>query len=104
MAKTYVHLSGSDVEDALVRAHGIELGKVDTPRAKLPRVCARGSTSNDPDGKFCVQCERAQTLEDAEERVRWKRGGHRLADLLDDPKIRAFMARRMRAGLARAAV
>ncbi len=104
MAKTYVHLAGNDVEDALVRAHGIELGKVDTPRAKLPCVCPRGSTSNDPDGKFCVPCGAVQTLEGAEERVRWKREEDRLADLLDDPKIRAFMARRMRARLARSAV
>ncbi|MGI0129286.1 MAG: tyrosine-type recombinase/integrase [Thermoplasmata archaeon] len=102
MAKTYVHLSGKEVEDALARAHGIELGKAETPRARLPRVCARCSTSNEPDGKFCVQCGGPLSLEGAEERARWKSEEDALADILDDPKVRGFIARRLKIKLARA--
>lgn len=102
MAKTYAHLSGKEVEDALARAHGIDLGRSETPKSKLPRVCARCSTSNDPDGKFCVQCGGPLSLEGAEERARWKADEEALADLLDDPKVRMFIARRLKARLDRA--
>lgn len=102
MAKTYVHLSGKEVEDALARAHGIDLGRSEAPQSKLPRVCARCSTSNDPDGKFCVQCGGPLSLEGVEERARWKADEEALADLLDDPKVRSYIARRLKARLGRA--
>ena len=101
MAKTYVHLSGKEVEEAIARAHGIEIGKVDAPKTALPRVCARCSTPNDSGGKFCIQCGGPLSLEGVEERARWKAEEDALADLLDDPKVRAFIARRLKARLAR---
>lgn len=103
MAKTYVHLSGKEVEDALARAHGIELGKTETPRAKLPRVCARCSTSNDPDGRFCVRCGGPLSLEGAEERAQWRLDEDHLADLLADPKVLSFLAQRLKSRIARSA-
>ena len=97
MAKTYVHLSGKEVEDALARAHGIDVGKAEAPKARLPRVCARCSTSNEPEGKFCVRCGGPLTLEGAEEAERWKGEEDQLADLLADPAVRRFLVRRLAA-------
>jgi integrase len=101
MAKTYVHLSGKDVEDALARAHGIEIGRTEAPRAQLPRVCVRCSTSNDPVAKFCLQCGGPLSLEGAEEAQKWKADEDLLADLLDDPKVRPFLARRLKSKVTR---
>ncbi|MGI0053044.1 MAG: tyrosine-type recombinase/integrase, partial [Thermoplasmata archaeon] len=100
MAKTYVHLSGKEVEEALARAHGIEVGRTETPKASLPRVCARCSTSNDPDGKFCLQCGGPLSLEGVEEAERWKGEQEQLAALLDDPRVRTFLARRLKDQMA----
>ncbi len=95
MAKTYVHLSGKEVEEALARAHGIEVGKVETPRARLPLVCARCGTSNDPGGSFCLRCGGPLSLEGVEEADRRKSEEDQLGDLLDDPKVRKFLSRRL---------
>lgn len=97
MAKTYIHLTGKDVEDALARAHGIEIGKVSTPRARLPLVCARCSTSNDPEGKFCVQCGGPLSLGGVEQVESERVEFDRIADLLEDPKVRRFLVRRLAA-------
>ena len=49
MAKTCVHLPGTGIENALARAHGVEVGKSQTLGRRLPRTGGRCSTSNGPD-------------------------------------------------------
>lgn len=95
MARVYVHLSGKEVEEALARAHGIDVGKSETPKARLPLVCARCGTSNDPAASFCLRCGGPLSLEGVAEADRWKREEDQLAELLSDPKVLAFLARRL---------
>lgn len=95
MAKTYVHLSGKEVEDALARAHGIDLGAVERPKVRLPLACARCSTPNDGDARFCVRCGGPLRL-DAVQRAENERAElDQLAGLLEDPSVRAYLARRL---------
>jgi integrase/recombinase XerD len=95
MAKTYVHLSGKDVEDALARAHGIEIGRSPATRQKRAAVCARCSAQNEPEARFCLQCGGPLSLEGAEDAEAWKSEERELARLLTDPAVRRFLARRL---------
>jgi len=56
MAATYVHLSGRDVDKALLKLHGIELEQTEN-EARLKVVsCARCGEKNSPTSKFCMRC------------------------------------------------
>lgn len=56
MAAVYNHLSGKDVDDALLRLHGIK--KEDTEETKKPnmRICSKCGTSNSILSHFCKKC------------------------------------------------
>ncbi len=73
MPARYVHLSGKDVDDTLLRISGIKKDaqeKAVSPTA--PRACPRCRTHNSPVAKFCMQCSSpldVQTALDIEERT-----------------------------------
>jgi integrase len=95
MAKTYVHISGRETEEALARAHGIEIGKAAKPQTKLPVVCARDGTANDPDAAFCLRCGGPLRVEAALELEQREGKYERLAELLDDPTVKRVLAKRL---------
>lgn len=55
MASVYVHLSGRDVDDALLRLNGM---KADVKHDTLIKtnLCPRCNSANSPDAKFCSNC------------------------------------------------
>ena len=56
MAAGYVHLSGRDVDNALLGVYGITEGeKAKEPAIKV-KVCPRCKEKNDPAAKFCRRC------------------------------------------------
>ncbi len=64
MAKVYVHLSGRDVDEAILRSHGIEVGGK-AEETKVPSRCPRCRTHNTPKARFCQACGMALTQEAA---------------------------------------
>ncbi len=57
MPSRYVHLSGKDVDGALLRINGIVTDAQDKiTSATAPKACPRCHTSNSPAAKFCMQC------------------------------------------------
>jgi integrase len=62
MTRIYVHRSGKNLDDALLKAHG--LVKDNTPQDKelAPIKCPRCSTINGATGKFCNKCGAALDL------------------------------------------
>lgn len=63
MPRTYVHLSGRDTDEAMLRLHGIQVEKDDLGERKLqPRVCPRCDTLNTYDAQFCRKCGSALQL------------------------------------------
>lgn len=73
MPSRYVHLSGKNVDDAVLRINGItpaEAHDVINPTAPLP--CPRCSTQNSPAARFCMQCSSpldAKTVLEIEQRT-----------------------------------
>ncbi len=61
MPRTYIHLSGKNLDDTLLRAYG--LFKDNTPNKDLaPIKCPRCGTVNGATGKFCYKCGAALDL------------------------------------------
>ena len=57
MASVYVHLSGRDVNKALLETYGIKMeDKEDIKTSLLPIKCSRCKLENEPSNKFCKSC------------------------------------------------
>jgi integrase len=66
MASVYVHLSGRDVDKALLQIYGIEKEKENKEESELkPKKCSRCNESNSATGKFCVRCGMPLSMESA---------------------------------------
>ncbi len=65
MAKIYVHLSGRDQDEAILRAHGIEIEEgAEEEVGVQPRRCPRCEAWNEGGAAYCMRCGMALT-EDA---------------------------------------
>jgi integrase/ribosomal protein L40E len=64
MAAIYVHLSGRDVDNALLRMHGIITEETKDVQMS-PKQCTRCSTMNSPTTKFCSKCGLALDIKTA---------------------------------------
>lgn len=66
MASTYVHLSGSDIDDAVMKANGMVERKVEETKPQVKK-CQRCQKINELTSKYCVVCglplDNAQTTE-----------------------------------------
>ncbi|MDD5551212.1 MAG: tyrosine-type recombinase/integrase [Candidatus Omnitrophica bacterium] len=56
MAATYVHLSGRDVDNALLRTYGIKLEEKVEPNELKPKVCPRCNEVNPATNQICAKC------------------------------------------------
>jgi len=56
MASTYVHLSGRDVDGALLRLNGINVPEETGAETLKVLTCPRCKGNNSPDAKFCSRC------------------------------------------------
>ncbi len=56
MAATYVHLSGRDVDNALLGAYGIKEAQENNKPLLQPQECPKCKERNDPASKFCHRC------------------------------------------------
>ncbi|MBI5227186.1 tyrosine-type recombinase/integrase [Candidatus Micrarchaeota archaeon] len=56
MAATYVHLSGRDVDNALLKLHGLAKPEDEQEDKMRVRICQRCKEHNSPISKFCIKC------------------------------------------------
>ncbi|QQG40150.1 MAG: tyrosine-type recombinase/integrase [Candidatus Aenigmatarchaeota archaeon] len=70
MAAIYVHLSGAQMDEAILRIHGLVPKKEETNGHLRPKECGVCGTSNTMDRNWCVRCRhpisekaKAQTME-----------------------------------------
>ena len=55
MASVYVHLSGRDVDSAVLQANGYKPVEVQAPKLKVT-ICPRCHLANGPDAQYCTRC------------------------------------------------
>lgn len=56
MTKIYVHLSGRDVDRAILKAEGIEVPEEGVKKRELPKPCSRCDTVSPSTSRFCRRC------------------------------------------------
>ena len=91
-AATYVHLSGRNVDDALLNLYGVKKEKPEEKESKLkPKECQRCGTVNAATSKFCNRCAAALDLKAVmdleQERSKWD---NELSEFLRDPEVQAL--------------
>lgn len=66
MASTYVHLSGRDIDDAILHINNIKEAEHEKPKTILtPKTCSRCKFVNPATSKYCNQCSMALDIESA---------------------------------------
>ena len=56
MTQTYVHLSGRDQDNAILKAYGIAVKEEKPIESQKPSLCPRCKEPNDPKARFCWKC------------------------------------------------
>ena len=56
MPSTYVHMSGRDIDDAILTMNGVKTEELKKESQMLPRICPRCDTINAYDSKYCSKC------------------------------------------------
>jgi site-specific recombinase XerD len=104
MPGRYVHLSGRDVDAALLRMHG--LGKGEEKQAVLTvQVCPRCEQKNDSLMRFCAKCGLALKVEAAIEVDKERKiADDYMNKLFDDPEVRQLIQAKIRSWALQAAM
>lgn len=99
MASIYVHLSGRDVDNALLKMHGIQIE--DKPHEKDilgPKQCIRCNTSNPASNKFCSLCGLPLDKKAGDELIKQSltrsQADTTLDRMLEDPQFREIFLRK----------
>jgi integrase len=93
MATVYVHLSGRDVDDALLKLHGITKDDSEKERISLkPKTCDKCELSNPSTNLFCRRCGHPLDTETSirlvKEQMDRKEADNLLDTMLQDPRFK----------------
>lgn len=99
MASIYVHLSGRDVDNALLKVYGIENEEEKKESLLKPRHCERCGETNQATNKFCYKCSipldeesRAEVIRKSIDR---KEADSIMDQLLEDQEFREVFLRKV---------
>ncbi|MGD0028487.1 MAG: site-specific integrase [Candidatus Bathyarchaeia archaeon] len=97
MPSVYVHLSGRDVDSALLKAHGITVTQEDKPKMQLTSTtCPRCKQKAGPETQFCPSCGMILDVKAAikveEERAK---ADQIMNVLMKDEEVRKLLAKKM---------
>ena len=92
MTQIYVHLSGRDQDNAILKAYGIEVREERSIESQKPSLCPRCREPNDPKAKFFWKCgmilDRSLTEEKLKEEAREIETAIMKSDVVDTPTKR----------------
>lgn len=96
MPSVYVHLSGRDLDDAILGVYGLRKREESEPKLK-PKTCPRCNTLNQLDARFCIKCGLALDIKAALEVEEARRTTDSIMDILmKDPEFRALLAKKLK--------
>lgn len=99
MAATYIHMSGKDTDEAVLRANGIEVKRDVSASALQPKSCLRCKLINEVTNRCCKQC--GLILEEQYAQEILKKDGERtkveemLTSLLNDEEVIALFKKKL---------
>ncbi len=95
MPSTYVHLSGRDVDKALLRIHGMVEERDEDGFIACPRCGERTKEGS----KFCLECgmplDLRHALEADEQRGEFEKKKSDLMKVLEDPEVKELLAKKI---------
>ncbi len=101
MAAIYVHMSGKDTDEAVLRANGIEIKKEEKKTILKPEKCKRCGTINEITNKFCKICAFPLREEEAQKALiedeKRTKVSEIMNSLLQDPEILELLSRKIKA-------
>lgn len=97
MPSTYVHLSGRDVDGALLKAHGLTLDQEQKVKMALTLTkCPRCGKDSSPEAQFCPSCGMFLELKAAVKLREERTKADRIMDMLiKDEEVRKLLARKI---------
>jgi site-specific recombinase XerD len=98
MPSTYVHLSGRDLDDAVLGIYGLRR-RPEQKRAEMePKECPRCKHLNPFTGRFCSRCGMALDMEAvAELEQKRAEADELMSRLLEDPEVRELLRKKLAA-------
>ena len=98
MAAVYVHMSGRDVDKALLKIHGLAGEEEKEEKEKLKVVkCPRCEEKNAPISKFCHKCASPLDVKTALEVDHARsEADNVMSRLLQDPDVEALILQKLR--------
>ena len=92
MARTYVHMSGRDVDAALLQAAGIEASNIHADKPLSQKICPRCRETNPVTTRFCYRCSAPLDSSSAYKLDEEAEGaGALLTELLQDSELQAIL-------------
>lgn len=104
MPSTYVHLSGKETDNALLKLNGIVVNDSKEEQTQNPRICKRCDTINPALNKFCCKCGAvldvktalAVEMEFKEQSSARNKSDNIMNELMKDPEFQDFLARKLK--------
>ena len=100
MAGIYVHMSGKDTDEAVLRANGIEISKEKIKYLMQPIKCLKCKTINEATNRFCKLCGMPLNQEEADKVLRAdverSQADEIMNTLVKDPEILALIKKKLR--------
>ncbi len=100
MAEIYVHLSGRDVDNAILKVHGITNNNEKEESKLRPKICLRCDTNNQATNRFCSRCgmplEREMMMQITETDIDLKEASRILDGLIKDGEFRKMFLTKIR--------
>ena len=97
MASIYVHLSGRDVDEALLKTYGINVGEEQKKEEPLkPKVCQRCKFTSSPISKFCQKCGTVLDAETVYEMENERKNADNLMnELMKNEEVKSYILKKI---------
>ena len=102
MAATYVHLSGKETDDAILRANNLSVEIEKKEQELKSPICPRCRTTNSATNRFCRLCGFALNIKDAEEIIQKENETKEMSEvlqyLLKDKEVLDLLSKKLKGG------
>jgi len=100
MSGVYIHMSGKDADDVILKANGIEIKENNSKPVMQPSKCSRCNTINEATNKFCKICGLPLNKEEAEKIIQrdlnLSEADNFMNKLFQDQEYQEFVKKKMK--------
>jgi len=97
MASIYVHMSGRDVDDAILKMNGLKKGGEDSTDSFKAVICSKCGKPSPPASRICSNCGLGFTA-GKEDPQGQEKNNNLMAELMKDPEFQAIIMKKLMGG------